>query len=118
LNKAQWSVESILLQSFGWSLDEPPGDVPAGTHCVMSGESISLGYAVRDVWAYIIQNEVRYNAAYDRMTELGIPRERQRIGPFANARALPHGQLDILRRGWPDEFARFAKRFPEAWEEQ
>lgn len=49
MNKAQWSVESILLQSFGWSLDEPPGDVPTGTHCVMSGEPISLGYAVRDV---------------------------------------------------------------------
>lgn len=49
MNKAQWGVESILLQSFGWSLDEPPGDVPTGTHCVMSGEPISLGYAVRDV---------------------------------------------------------------------
>lgn len=72
----------------------------------------------RDIWAYIVQNGVPYNRAYDRMSEMGIPRREQRIGPFANARALPFGQLDILRRGWPDEFNRFAARFPQAWEEQ
>lgn len=71
-------------------------------------------WGVQDIWAYIVSRGLSYNRAYDRLTEIGVPRERQRIGPFAQRRALPMGQIAILRAGWPQEFARFATRFPEA----
>lgn len=67
-----------------------------------------------DVWGYIVSRGIDYNAAYDRLAEIGVPLKRRRIGPFANERALGHGQIAILRRGWPDEFERFALRHPEA----
>lgn len=70
-------------------------------------------WSVRDVWAYIIANEVPYNAAYDRLAELGVPLEGQRIGPLAQERVLGYGQLVLLKRGWPDLYNRFAERYPE-----
>jgi 3'-phosphoadenosine 5'-phosphosulfate sulfotransferase (PAPS reductase)/FAD synthetase len=68
----------------------------------------------QDVWGYIVSNELDYNRAYDKLEELGIEPNRQRIGPFAVERVLWTGQLSLLKRGWPQEFARFAKDFPEA----
>lgn len=68
----------------------------------------------RDVWAYIVSNELDYNKAYDKLEAMGIPAERQRIGPLAVERVLGYGQLAILRQGWPDLFNHFAAEFPEA----
>jgi phosphoadenosine phosphosulfate reductase len=68
----------------------------------------------RDVWAYIVSQGLDYNRAYDRMEELGIEPERQRIGPLAVERALGYGQVAILRRGWPEIYNRFAAAHPEA----
>jgi len=68
----------------------------------------------RDVWAYIVSRGLDYNRAYDRLEALGIQPEHQRIGPFAVERVLWTGQLSLLKRGWPEEFARFARDFPEA----
>lgn len=68
----------------------------------------------RDVWAYIVSTGADYNRAYDRLEELGIPPERQRVGPLAVERVLGYGQLAILKRGWPDLFNRFAAKHPEA----
>jgi hypothetical protein len=48
------------------------------------------------------------------MGELGVPPKAQRVGPFANWRALPYGQLALLKAGWPAEFEAFAERHPEA----
>lgn len=73
-------------------------------------------WRVDDIWAYVYSRNVPYNAAYDRLTEIGVPRQAQRIGPLAVEKALGIGQLAILRRGWPDLFARFAARYPEARE--
>ena len=68
----------------------------------------------RDVWAYILSNNLDYNHAYDHLQDLGIAPEKQRIGPLAVDRVLGYGQLTILKRGWPDLFNRFAAEFPEA----
>ncbi|HEX7122387.1 MAG TPA: phosphoadenosine phosphosulfate reductase family protein [Gemmatimonadaceae bacterium] len=67
-----------------------------------------------DVWAYIVSRGVPYNHAYDRLEEVGVEPERQRIGPFASERALGYGQLTILKLGWPDLYRQFADRYPEA----
>jgi 3'-phosphoadenosine 5'-phosphosulfate sulfotransferase (PAPS reductase)/FAD synthetase len=71
-------------------------------------------WSATDVWAYIVSRDIDYNHAYDRLTELGIPIERQRIGLLAVDRALGYGQLPILKRGWPDLYNRFAAAYPEA----
>jgi 3'-phosphoadenosine 5'-phosphosulfate sulfotransferase (PAPS reductase)/FAD synthetase len=71
-------------------------------------------WTVMDVWTFIVSNELDYNRAYDRLEEIGIPLEQQRIGPLAVERVLGYGQLAILKRGWPDLFNQFAARFPEA----
>lgn len=71
-------------------------------------------WTVNDVWAYIHANHVPYNAAYDKLAAMGIPLDRQRIGPLAQARVLGYGQIAILKRGWPDLYNRFVARYPEA----
>lgn len=69
---------------------------------------------VQDVWACIALHKLPYNRAYDRLTELGVPFAERRIGPFAVQSVLSSGQMGILKAGWPDEFRRFAERYPEA----
>jgi 3'-phosphoadenosine 5'-phosphosulfate sulfotransferase (PAPS reductase)/FAD synthetase len=68
----------------------------------------------QDVWAYIISTGLDYNRAYDRLEEIGVEPEYQRIGPLAVERALGYGQIAILRRGWPDLYNRFCAAHPEA----
>lgn len=67
-----------------------------------------------DIWAYILSRGLNYNHAYDRMSELGIPIDRQRIGPYANRRAITQGQLVILKKGWPAEYSRFVADHAQA----
>lgn len=73
-------------------------------------------WTVEDIWSAIVSMNIPYNAAYDKMDEMGISLDRQRIGPYANWRGVTQGQLTILKRGWPAEFSRFAKNHPEAME--
>lgn len=71
-------------------------------------------WSAMDVWAYLYANQVPYNTAYDKLQAMGLPLDRQRIGPLANARVLGYGQISILKRGWPDLYNRFAAAYPEA----
>jgi 3'-phosphoadenosine 5'-phosphosulfate sulfotransferase (PAPS reductase)/FAD synthetase len=71
-------------------------------------------WSVWDVWAYIYSRGIDYNLAYDRLDDLGIEPERQRIGPLAVERALGYGQIAILKRGWPELWNRYAAEHPEA----
>jgi len=68
----------------------------------------------QDVWAFILSRDVDYNKAYDKLEQLGVEPQYQRVGPLAVDRVLGMGQLAILKRGWPDLFNRFAAEFPEA----
>lgn len=67
-----------------------------------------------DIWAYLLSRGVTYSAAYDRLSDMGVPLKAQRTGPFATEKALWAGQLAILKRGWPAEFESFAERHPGA----
>ena len=71
-------------------------------------------WSVQEIWTLIVSEHIPYNTAYDKMSEMGIPRDRQRVGPLAVERALGYGQLAIVQRGWPVLFNQFAERFPEA----
>lgn len=68
----------------------------------------------QDTWAYILSEGIDYNRAYDRLEEIGVSPEHQRIGPLAVERVLQYGQMTILRRGWPELYNRFVARYPEA----
>jgi 3'-phosphoadenosine 5'-phosphosulfate sulfotransferase (PAPS reductase)/FAD synthetase len=68
----------------------------------------------RDVWALIVSWGLDYNRAYDVLERIGVPPERQRIGPLAVERVLGYGQIAVLKRGWPDLYNRFVERYPEA----
>lgn len=66
-------------------------------------------WSTADVWAYLDSPDISVNAAYLRLTEVGVSRERQRIGP------LPLTPRDILARGWPDLLERLEARYGPRW---
>lgn len=71
-------------------------------------------WKVEDIWGYIFKNGLDYNRAYDRLFEIGVEPRHQRVGPLAVDRVLGFGQLSILKKGWPEVYARFSERFQEA----
>lgn len=71
-------------------------------------------WKVEDVWTYIHSRRIDYNKAYDKLESLGLGLSEQRIGPLAVDRVLGYGQLHTLQRGWPDLFAKFVAKYPEA----
>lgn len=68
----------------------------------------------RDVWAYIVGINIEYNRAYDKLSQIGVEIDRQRVGPISQWLALGYGQLAILKQGWPELFNKFANAYPEA----
>jgi len=58
-----------------------------------------------DVWAMIARDRLPYLAVYDRLYEIGIPRDRMRVGP------LPLAHREHLEAGWPEVWARLANRY-------
>lgn len=70
-------------------------------------------WTVEDVWTYIMSRNVPYNAAYDKLAEMGVELKAMRVGPLAQERVLGYGQLVLLKRGWLDLFNRFAEKYPE-----
>ena len=71
-------------------------------------------WKIEDVWAYIYSFGIEYNTAYDIMRQKGMAEKDQRIGPFANFRASQFGCISRLRMCFPDDFDKFAKKYPEA----
>ena len=70
-------------------------------------------WKTEDVWAYIVENNVRYNLAYDRLREIGIDEKHCRIGPLFQKRVIAMGQIAILRIGWPQLFSELSEKYPE-----
>lgn len=66
-----------------------------------------------DVWAYLASRELSYNAAYDRMAELGIPRDRWRISALLGlCGARTSGRFSYLRQLYPDRWNELVAEFP------
>lgn len=72
-----------------------------------------MDWTTQDIWSYIAQRDLAYNAVYDRLAELGVEREHARMSTYACARTRHYGEWVILKRGWPELFNRFAAEFPE-----
>lgn len=71
-------------------------------------------WKIIDVWAYIFTTKRDYNKAYQIMAKNYIDYDRQRIGPFANDRAIGYGQISILKQCFPDDYNRFIQKYPIA----
>lgn len=67
------------------------------------------GWSTADVWALIAGWGLPVNPAYDRMTEVGVPREKQRVGP------LPLSPGWILSLGWPEMYRQLTARYGNRW---
>jgi 3'-phosphoadenosine 5'-phosphosulfate sulfotransferase (PAPS reductase)/FAD synthetase len=67
-----------------------------------------------DVWAYIFSTNRDYNKAYEIMAKNDIDYKNQRIGPFANDRAIQYGQIAILKQCFPDDYNKFIQKYPIA----
>lgn len=70
-------------------------------------------WTVDDIWAYISARGLQYNRAYDRLSEIGVPREKQRISTLLGDRAEGVGKYALLKRIEPETFNRLAAEFPE-----
>lgn len=66
-------------------------------------------WTVADVWAAIHALGLPYNPVYDRLSEIRVPREHQRVGP------LPLSPGWILRDGWPGLYRRLVARYGMRW---
>lgn len=69
-------------------------------------------WTVDDVWAYIAGRELAYHAAYDALADMGIPRERQRLGALLGEKGEGCGSFAMLRRIEPDTWESLAREFP------
>lgn len=67
------------------------------------------GWSAADVWAYIADRGLPYSPVYDVLARLGVPRERQRVGP------LPLSEGWMLRAGWPALYERLVARYGRQW---
>jgi 3'-phosphoadenosine 5'-phosphosulfate sulfotransferase (PAPS reductase)/FAD synthetase len=68
-------------------------------------------WTTMDVWAYILSRGMAYNSVYDKLSELKIAPQFQRVGPLI---AWGEDCYATLKRGWPELFNHFAAEFPEA----
>ncbi len=69
-------------------------------------------WRVADVWAYLASRKLRYNVAYDRMAELGVPRERWRVSTLMSLDAADNAAMPFLREVCPGLFWQLAAVFP------
>lgn len=70
---------------------------------------INLCY--RDVWSYIIEYKLKYNAVYDKMWDM--PEEDRRVSYWAGETKVRWGRWVFLKQAYPELWNKFAERFPE-----
>lgn len=66
-------------------------------------------WSADDIWAYIASRDLAYNAVYDRLAQIGVTREEQRVGP------LPLAPRWQLRAGYPALWQRLNARYGKQW---
>lgn len=66
-----------------------------------------------DVWKAINDNQWEYNSAYDVLTKMGMPMERQRIAPPTMA-YFGMESLSMAAKAWPVWYDKVNKRLPGA----
>lgn len=69
-------------------------------------------WELADVWAYIASRGLAYHPAYDRMSEIGIPRESQRVSAALGERGSGWGRHAALRQIEPETWRRLIAEFP------
>lgn len=70
-----------------------------------------IWWRVDDIWVYLATHGLPYSRMYD--VEDAQPRNLRRIGTLWGTTAATTGRIARLKRLYPDDYARFAARFPE-----
>ena len=70
----------------------------------------------RDVWAYLISQNVPYNPVYDILAALGVPLEVRRVAALSYIGVAQYGSHAILKSGWPALYNQLAATFPKVRE--
>jgi 3'-phosphoadenosine 5'-phosphosulfate sulfotransferase (PAPS reductase)/FAD synthetase len=99
LREDESTARRVYLGSRGWLYRSR-----RGVQCNPLG-----GWTVDEVWAAIAGMGLPYNPVYDRLAEVGVPREMQRVGP------LPLAPQWVLQRGWPEMLRRLEERYGHRW---
>jgi 3'-phosphoadenosine 5'-phosphosulfate sulfotransferase (PAPS reductase)/FAD synthetase len=71
-----------------------------------------LHWTGREIWAYIVDNDVPYISWYDKMAEL-TSYEKARYSNWAGLFMARKGRFWKLKQNYPDEFNMLSKIFPE-----
>lgn len=67
-----------------------------------------------DVWAYVASRGLKYNAAYDKMAELGIPRDSWRVSTLMGmCGAATMGRYSYLAQVDPKKYNELVRDFPK-----
>jgi len=67
-----------------------------------------------DVWAYIASRGLKYNAAYDKMAKLGIPRDSWRVSTLMGmCGAATMGRYSYLAQVDPKKYNELVRDFPK-----
>lgn len=66
-------------------------------------------WTVDDIWAYTLTHRLPVNPVYAKLDAIGVPVQRQRLGP------LPLARRDDLEAGWPELLKRLERRYGTRW---
>ena len=73
-----------------------------------------MQWTQEDIWAFIAGNGIPYNAIYDEMAKLGIPRNDWRVSCLMGmCGAAQGGRYCFLRQMCPDRWTELCKEFPK-----
>jgi phosphoadenosine phosphosulfate reductase len=66
-------------------------------------------WTTEDIWTYIVEHNLPYNAVYDKLAQLGVPLEYRRVGPLTAGVVYRYGAMAVLHRGWQFLYNRFVQ---------
>jgi 3'-phosphoadenosine 5'-phosphosulfate sulfotransferase (PAPS reductase)/FAD synthetase len=69
-------------------------------------------WTYRDVFAYLISNNIQYPAFYD-FEDMGMTREWIRNSSWVSTDGAAKGQIAWLRKHYPKQYKELSARFPE-----
>ena len=69
-------------------------------------------WTTEDVWSHIARHRLPVNPVYNRLTQLGAPKQQHRLSHLIDGGHLDRGRLTWLRRGWPTLFEQLVDVLP------
>ena len=65
-----------------------------------------------NVSSLFLRYNVPLNPIYDKLSNLGVPPDKQRVGSILDGNGLDFGRITHLKRGWPELYEQLRRRYP------